>query len=230
MVFSLWTANTRTHTDGSEEKPWLLLTLLLRGGPKHAQHQDLQSFSLCTQGHAAVQLPREPLHTAETHHLLGEHSDAFQILGTAGHQERRGKLCEGKAQGMPHCGVAQHVSVPPGKLLSCFCLAPHFLTCHVLRAAEMDLCISCHSPAVCHLCLCCHHQWICSCQTTNHSTRSTRMRPGLPRLLAGQQPLALGREDRAAGMPLHSHALLGAKLQPYKAASHREDTAQDLSR
>lgn len=208
----------------------MLLPLLSRGGPRHAQHQDLWSISLCTQGHAAVQLPREPLHTTEMHHLLGEHSDAFQLLGMAGHQEHRGKLCGGRAQGMPDSGVTQDVSISTGKLLSCFSLPLHFLTCHLLRAAEMDLCIGCRSPAVWHLCLRCHHQWICSCQTANHSTRSTCMCPVLPRLLAGQQALALGREDRAAGMPLHSRALFSAKLLPYKTASHREDTAQDLSR
>lgn len=230
MVFSLWTANIRTHVGGSEEKPWILLPLLSRGGPRHAQHQDLWSISLCTQGHTAVQLSREPLQTAETHHLLREHSDACQLLGMAEHQERRGKLCGGRAQGMPDSGVAQDVSIPTEELLSCFCLPLHFLTYHLLRAAEMGLCISCHSPAVWHLYLRCHYQWICSCQTANHSMGSTRMHPVLPRLLAGQQPLALGREDRAAGMPLYSCALFSAKLQPDKAASHKEDAAQNLSR
>ena len=36
MVFSLWTANARTHVGGSEEKPWILLHLLPRGGPRDA--------------------------------------------------------------------------------------------------------------------------------------------------------------------------------------------------
>lgn len=81
MVFSLWTANARTYVGGFEEKPWILLPLLSRGSPRHAQHQDLWSISLCTQGHSADQLPREALHTAEMHHLLREHR-AFQLLGT----------------------------------------------------------------------------------------------------------------------------------------------------
>lgn len=44
-------------------------------------------MSLWAQGHSAVQLPREPLLTAEVQHFSGEHSDAFQLLGMAGHQE-----------------------------------------------------------------------------------------------------------------------------------------------
>lgn len=227
MVFSLWTANARKHIGASEEKPWILLPLLSRGGLRCAQHQDLWSISLCTLQPSAAESLRTLLKRTTSKEST---AIAVQLLGMAVHQEHRGKLCGGRAQGTPDSEVAQDVSVPTGELLSCFCLPLHFLTCHLLRAAEMDLCISCHSPAVWHLCLHCHHQWICSCQTANDSTSNTCMHPVLPRLLAGQRPLALGREDRAAGMPSHSRALFTAKLQPYKAASHSKDTAQDLSR
>lgn len=74
-----------------------------------------------------MQLPREPLLTAETQHLLGDHRDAFQLMGTAGHQERRRKFCGGEAQGMPDSGVAQNVSIPTGvsKLLPFAPTSPH---------------------------------------------------------------------------------------------------------
>lgn len=72
-----------------------------------------------------MQLPREPLLTAEMQHLLGEHcdGDAFQLLGMAGHQECRGKFCGGEAQGMPDSGVAQNVSIPTG-VIELFYLPP----------------------------------------------------------------------------------------------------------
>lgn len=174
-----------------------------------------------------MQLPREPLLTAETQHLLGEHRDAFQLMGTAGHQEQEGSFMEGRLRACLILGLHKMSPSPQG-LASCFHLLQHLLTCHLPRAAEMDLCISCYSPAVWHLCFCYH--WICSCQTANHETHCTHMCPGLPRLPAEQQPLALGREDKTAGMSLHSHALFSVKLQAYRAASHKEDTAQDLSR
>lgn len=54
----------------------------------------------------AVQCSREPLHSAEMHHLLRKQSNAFQLLGRAGHQERSGKLCGGSTQeGEPDSGV-----------------------------------------------------------------------------------------------------------------------------
>lgn len=146
-----------------------------------------------------------------------------------GTRSTEGSSVEGRLRTCLILGLHKMSPSPQG-LASCFHLLQHFLTCHLPRAAEMDLCISCYSPAVWHLCLCYHHHWICSCQTANHETHCTHMCPGLPRLPAEQQPLALGGEDKTAGMSLHSHALFSVKLQPYKAASHKEDTAQDLSR
>lgn len=58
MVFSLWTADTRTHISGAEELH-TLLHLPSRTGSRHAQH------SLCTQGHATVQFTRQLLSTIE---------------------------------------------------------------------------------------------------------------------------------------------------------------------
>lgn len=58
MVFSLWTADTRIHISVAEEELHTLLHLLSRTGPRHAQHQDSQSLSLCIQGHATVQFSR----------------------------------------------------------------------------------------------------------------------------------------------------------------------------
>lgn len=83
-----------------------------------------------------MQLPREPLLTADMQHLLGDHHDAFQLLGMAGHQECTGKFCGREAQGMPDSGVAQNVSIPTG-VSELLYLPQHSLTCHLPRAAEI---------------------------------------------------------------------------------------------
>lgn len=83
-----------------------------------------------------MQLPREPLLTAEMQHLLGEHRGAFECLGMAGHQERRGKFCGREAQGMADSWLAQNVS-SPAEVSELLHLPQHFLTCHLLRATEI---------------------------------------------------------------------------------------------
>lgn len=74
--------------------------------------------------------------TAEMQHLLGEHCDAFQLLGMAGHQDCRGKFCGREAQGMPDSWVAQNVSITT-EVSELLYLPEHSLTCHLPRAAEI---------------------------------------------------------------------------------------------
>lgn len=175
-----------------------------------------------------MQLPREPLLTAEMQHLLAEHRGAFHDgWAWQGTRSAEGSSVGGKLRACPILGLHK-MSPSLQRLVSCF-ICPS-ISSPATSQGWQKLCISCYSPAVWHLCLCYHHHWICSCQTANHRTHCTCVCPGVSRLPAEQQPLALDREDRTAGTFLHSHAPFSVKLQPYKAASHKEDTAQDLSR
>lgn len=185
----------------------------------------VEQLLVCSE-RSAVQCPRKPLHSAEMHHLLGKQSNAFQLLGMAGHQERSGKLCGGSTQeGEPDSGVVQYVTFPTGELTELLLFAPTFPHLPPPEGSR-DGCI--HqlpfpsSPASLLMLPPPVGLWLPDCQP--HHPQHTYV-PSSAQTASRAATSGLGER-----MPLHSRALFSTKLQLYEAASHKEGAAQDLSR